>query len=112
MKHQKNVKRIIACALCLVMVATLLPIGALAVCSCKDSITGAICGKPTIRDLVGISPVYSDSHTYIDPVSGCTSLCNYTYCMITEAEVCPDGHQSNFSTYRHEHNDHTCQRLG
>lgn len=113
MKHQNITRRMTACVLCAVMVAALLPISAFAngACSYRNPTTGIACGKQSVRQLVSISDVYTASHDYIN-ANGKTAECNYTFCMITEADVCPDGHHSNFFTYRHEHNDHDCQNAG
>lgn len=115
MKHQKNThtRKIIACMLCLVMVATLLPLTAFAAGSCSYRFsTGVVCGKYTTRKVINTSATQHGVHYYYDPYTGSnTARCDYSYYTVTEADVCAAGHNTNITTTRHEF-DHACENPG
>lgn len=114
MKHQKNTRRIAVCLVCALVAAVLLPISALAsgYCSYVNPANNVVCGRQTSREVVSLSPVYTATHYYYNEELGCTARCDYTYCYITEADVCASGHVTNSNTYYHEHYDHGCQNAG
>lgn len=115
MKHQKNThsRKIIACMLCLVMVATLLPVAAFASGSCSYRFsTGVICGKYITHRTSDTSATKQAVHYNYDPGTGSnTARCDYSYYTVTEADVCAAGHTTNRTTTRHEFG-HTCMYPG
>lgn len=112
--NRKNTSKKVATILCVLIIATVVPFGALAggACTYRDPSTNVACSKSTTREVIGISPVYNGSHTYYNEDLGCEALCNYTYCYITEADVCSDYHETNAYTYLHDHGDHACKNAG
>lgn len=114
MKHQKNThtRKIIACMLCIVMVATLLSVTAFAAGSCSYRFSnGVVCGKFTTRKTISTSAEQHGTHYYYSEAMGTNARCDYSYKTITEADVCAAGHTTNQSTYRQEYN-HACQYPG
>lgn len=98
--------------LCIVIVAMLLPVVALAAgaCTYRDPNTGIACGKQTTRRIIDTSDVQHGVH-YYDTELGTTGRCDYSYYYITEADVCTAGHTTNQYTYLYEY-DHACQYAG
>lgn len=98
--------------LCIVIVAVLLPVVALAIgpCSYRNPSTGIACGKQTTRLTVDVSDVHEGVHYYISEL-GTNAKCNYFYHYFTDADVCTAGHETNHYTYRYEY-DHACQNAG
>ncbi len=115
MKCQMNVRtrRITAWLLCIMLVATLLPVAALAAGSCSYRFsTGVVCGKYITQRTSSTSPTYRGVHYYYDPDTGTnTARCDYSYYTVTEADVCAAGHITNQTTTRYEF-DHACERPG
>lgn len=114
MKIQKNshTRKLIACMLCLVMVATLLPLTALAAGSCSYRFsTGVTCGMYTTRKTISTSAEQHGVHYYYSESLGSTARCDYSYYTVTEADVCAAGHNTNVTTTRHEF-DHACENPG
>lgn len=114
MKHQKNThtRKIIACMLCIVMVATLLATTAFAAGSCSYRLNNnVVCGKVTTRKTISTSPTQQGSHYYYSESMGTNALCNYSYYTVTEADVCAVGHKTNQTTTRHEFG-HGCMNAG
>lgn len=115
MRHQKNVHRrkIIACMLCIVIVAMMLPVVALAggACSYRIPSTGIACGRDTTRRVISTSAEQYGVHWYYSEHFQDYARCDYCYKNITEADVCAAGHITNQSTYRQEYN-HGCQNAG
>lgn len=113
MRHQKNVKRIIACVLCAVAVVALLPAGALAAgpCTFRYQYTEIVCGKATTREVVSDSGYCTATHYYYNEVFGEIARCDYIYRDTTEADICPVGHWNNAVSYHNEY-DHACWYAG
>ena len=98
--------------ICIVMVATLLPVAAFASGSCGYRFsTGVVCGKDTTRKTISTSAEQRGTHYYYSEYFGEYARCDYSYKDITEADVCAAGHITNQSTYRNEY-DHACLRAG
>lgn len=108
-----HARRITACMLCIVIVAMLLPVIALASgsCSYRLSSTGIACGRDTTRRVIDTSAEQHGVHWYYSEFFQGYARCDYYYKDITEADVCAAGHRTNQSTYRQEYN-HGCQNAG
>ena len=115
MKHLKNIhtRKFIVCMICIVIMAMLLPVVALAggFCSYWLPETGIACGRDTTRRVVATSAEQHGVQWYYSEHFQEDARFDYKFREITEADVCAAGHYTNVYTYTQEY-DHACQNAG